>query len=103
LTGNMVSPLFQVNSIVRLLSTPFNFAQTFAPARAVLFWPKSTTVYKLPSTLMISPERMSAVVAMLLFFFYEGAKVKQIFGLGKGRQSLILNVQLRKDPAHTPS
>ena len=30
---------------------------------------------------MISPERMSAVVAMLIFFFYEGAKVKENFEL----------------------
>ena len=42
----------------------FNLAHTFAAARAVLFCPNSITLYKLPSTLMISPERMSAVVAM---------------------------------------
>src|ERR1700744_5878431 len=60
----MVSPLFQVFSMERALSTPFSFAQTFAAARAVLFSPNSTTVYKLPSNLMIMPRLMSAVFAI---------------------------------------
>jgi hypothetical protein len=37
------SPLFQVFSILRALSTPFNFAHTLAAALAVLFSPKSIT------------------------------------------------------------
>src|ERR1700737_1779101 len=60
----MVSPLFQVFSIDRLLSTPFNLAHTFAAALAVLFSPNSTTVYKLPSSLMIMPRLISAVLAI---------------------------------------
>src|SRR6185503_18568243 len=46
------------------LSTPFSLAQTFAAARAVLFSPNSTTVYRLPSNLMIIPRLMSAVFAI---------------------------------------
>lgn len=68
LTGKIVSPLFQVTSMVRALSTPFSFAQTLAAARAVLFCPNSITEYKLPSIFKINPERISAVVAMLLYF-----------------------------------
>src|SRR4051812_27547395 len=60
----MVSPLFQVFSILRLLSRPFNFAHTLAAARAVLFSPNSTTVYKLPSNLMIMPRLISEVFAI---------------------------------------
>src|ERR1700754_38998 len=66
----MVSPLFQVFSMERELSTPFNFAQTFAAARAVLFSPNSTTVYKLPSNLMIMPRLMSAVFAIKAVKFF---------------------------------
>ena len=40
-TGWIVSPEFQVFSILRLLSTPFNFARTLAAALAVLFLPAS--------------------------------------------------------------
>src|SRR5882757_8183793 len=100
----MVSPLFQVTSMVRLLSTPFNLAQTFAAARAVLFWPNSITVYKLPSTLMISPERMSAVVAMLVCFFYEGAKVMENFGLGKeeGNGEWLVGSKVSDPTCHLP-
>jgi hypothetical protein len=47
-----------------LLSTPFNFAQTLAAARAVLFSPNSTTLYRLPSRLMTMPLLISAVFAM---------------------------------------
>src|ERR1700744_6206766 len=53
----------------RALSTPFSLAQTFAAARAVLFSPNSTTVYKLPSNLMIMPRLMSAVFAILAVRF----------------------------------
>src|ERR1700722_5836422 len=60
----MVSPLFQVFSIERALSTPFNLAHTFAAARAVLFSPNSTMVYKLPSNLMIMPRLISALLAI---------------------------------------
>src|SRR4051812_18847084 len=60
----MVSPLFQVFSILRLLSKPFNFAHTLAAARAVLFSPNSITVYKLPSNLMIMPRLISEVFAI---------------------------------------
>src|SRR5882672_12564567 len=63
----MVSPLFQVFSMDRALSTPFSFAQTFAAARAVLFSPNSTTVYKLPSNLIIIPRLISPVFAICLF------------------------------------
>ena len=73
LTGKIFSPLFHVTSIVRLLSTPFNLAQTFAAARAVLFCPKSITVYRLPSILMMSPERMSAVVAIMCYLLTANA------------------------------
>ncbi len=62
----MVSPLFHVFSIDLLLSTPFNLAQTFAAARAVLFSPNSTTEYKRPAYLRITPLEMSEVVAMCL-------------------------------------
>src|SRR5688572_6427081 len=65
----MVSPLFQVFSILRLLSKPFNFAHTLAAARAVLFSPNSTTVYKLPSSLMIMPRLISEVFAINYKYF----------------------------------
>src|ERR1700742_2393829 len=71
----MVSPLFQVFSMERELSTPFSLAQTFAAARAVLFSPNSTTVYKLPSNLIIMPRLMSAVFAIkAVVFFALGGK-----------------------------
>src|SRR6476660_2421386 len=63
-----------VFSIVRLLSTPFNFAHTFAAARAVLFSPNSTTEYKLLSSFNIIPRLISAVVAIMYFFIW-AAKV----------------------------
>src|SRR5882757_3413471 len=72
----MVSPLFQVFSIERALSTPFNLAQTLAAARAVLFSPNSTTEYKLPSNLMIIPRLMSAVFAIYPEGFYRPIPVK---------------------------
>src|SRR5882672_3651059 len=72
----MVSPLFQVFSIDRELSTPFNLAQTLAAARAVLFSPNSTTVYKLPSSLMIIPRLISAVFAIYPVKFYPPVSTK---------------------------
>src|SRR5436190_5388584 len=73
LTGKMFSPLFQVFSMVLLLSTPFSFAQTFAAARAVLFSPNSTTEYRLPSSFNIIPREISEVVAIL--YIFKAAKV----------------------------
>jgi hypothetical protein len=82
----MVSPLFHVCSIERLLSTPFNFAQNFAAARAVLFCPNSITEYKLPSSFKIIPRLMSAVVAITIKNFntdfsktFKAAKVGNAF------------------------
>src|SRR3954468_14869378 len=79
----MVSPLFQVTSMERLLSTPFNLAHTLAAERAVLFSPNSMILYKLLSSFMIRPRLMSAVLAIMIYelrivsYDFEAAKLSQ--------------------------
>src|SRR5215218_4766724 len=79
----MVSPLFQVTSMERLLSTPFSLAHTLAAERAVLFSPNSIILYRLFSSFMINPRLISEVLAIMYcsnfrITIFESAKLNEI-------------------------